>query len=106
MKYIKTFEENWNEEFENRKSDYDKYYNKFILFKYLDDYYFGKYNETTKNNRADIDYYTWNSIELDFDCRNTHTLLFYEMEIISSFDTYEEAKNEYNMIIDTKKFNI
>jgi len=107
MKYLKIYEKfNDPDKTEKKVLDYKKYYGKYIIFKYLDIYYLAKYIKNNKFNNVVIDYY-WINMQNEFCCSKDNSILHIsEIDILSSYDTLEEAITEYMLILDSKKFNL
>jgi len=113
MKYIKHFEntiedsiKKCNEKMAKKALDYKKYYDKYVIFKYKEDYYLAKFISVNSYYSVNLEIYMWNPDDLSFECKLTDILYIYEIYVKSSYDNIKDAKKEYLLILDTNKFNL
>jgi hypothetical protein len=119
MKYIKTFE---SEEIESRlkAEEYRKYIGKYVIFKYIvygikQDFYIAHCSESHMSKQYfDLDIITSsNEVQNKYiDSDRLKSLSYHreayvlDFKILDSFDTFEEAKENFEFLLDTNKYNL
>ena len=106
MKYLKKFESNIEETMAKKVIDYKKYYDKYVILEYKQDFYLAKFIEINVFNRVILEIYYWNSGISDFSIKSTDILTINEIYVLSSYDKLADAKKSYRVILDTNKFNL
>jgi len=110
MKYIKKYELYGLGELDLKSKEYEKYSDKFVIFSYkpwlilakfikiILNGYFAKLIIYKEEHDEQVEYYPKNSFDLD--------LHLDEFSILKSFDTFEEADKEFELMLAAKKYNL
>lgn len=97
------------EHLSKRSEEYqNKYKGKYIVLEYQgDNLYLGKFITTALNGYyAKIEIYEWNSSLKGYEVTSIDPVHITDINILDSFDNFSDAKKAYEMMLDSKRYNI
>jgi len=111
MKYIKKYEvtnfdtKKFIDKTDKKRDEYKKYIGKYIVFNNINNNKIGKLISEDTQYYFRIDVYDYDNIYKGYNVspRDFHIITF---DIIKSFDTFAEAKEGYEIVENSNKYNL
>lgn len=109
MRYIQLYEDKFKDAFKkiNKKLiDYQLSINKYIIFERKNYIYLGKLKNILSDSYfVDIETYEYDHLEKGYNVlqQRLHIISF---NILGSYDEFKDAKNAYEIMLDSNKYNL